>query len=228
MTEDTRRPTLTRERVLGGALALTDEIGIEAFTIRKLAAALGTKPMTIYYHVPSKEQIIDGMVELVFAEIEKPPDDQHWKPAIRRRCISAREALKRHPWAPPHMESRTSPGPENLGHHESVLACLRRGGLDWQMTAHAYAVLDAFVYGFAFQEATLPGGADEEFVEIAKDIATAFDPDTFPNLVDFSANHVFQPGYNFGDSFEFGLDLILDGLEQSAKGDAVPGSSAGA
>lgn len=225
MTEDTRRQTLTRERVLEGAVALTDEIGIDAFTIRKLAAALGTKPMTIYYHVPSKGQIIDGMVELVFAEIEKPPGDQDWKPAIKRRCISAREVLKRHPWAPPLMESRTSPGPENLGHHESVLACLRRGGLDWQMTAHAYAILDAFVYGFAFQEATLPGDAGEEFVEIAKDIATAFDPETFPHLVDFTVNHVFQDGYNFGDSFEFGLDRILDMLEQSARGVAVRGSS---
>jgi len=228
MTEDTQPQTLTRERVLEGAVALTDEIGIEAFTIRKLAATLGSKPMTIYYHVPSKEQIIDGMVELVFAEIEKPPEDQDWKPAIRRRCISARETLKRHPWAPPLMESPTSPGPENLGHHESVLACLRRGGLDWQMTAHAYAILDAFVYGFAFQEAILPGGAGEELFEIAKDIATAFDPDTFPHLVEFTVNHVLQSGYNSGASFEFGLDLILDVLEQSARGVAIRTSDTGA
>lgn len=217
MTEDTRRQALTRDRVLEGAMALADEIGIEAFTIRKLASALGTKPMTIYHHVPSKDEIIDGMVELVFAEIAKPPEDQAWKPAIRKRCLSAREVLKRHPWAAPLMESRTAPGPENLGHHESVLACLRRGGLSWQMAAHAYAILDAFVYGFAFQETTLPAGAGEEFVEVAKDIAAAFDPDAYPHLVGFTVNHVFQPGYNFGDSFEFGLDLVLNGLGQAAR-----------
>jgi AcrR family transcriptional regulator len=203
--------------VLEGAVALADEIGIEALTIRRLAEVLGTKPMTIYYHVPSKDEIVDGMVEVVFSEIDKPPADQDWRSAIRRRCVSARTVIRRHPWAAPLMESRTSPGPENLGHHEAVLSCLRRGGLSWQTTAHAYAVLDAFVYGFAFQEATLPRQAESEFVEVAHDIAAAFDPDAYPHLVDFTVNHVFQPGYEFGDSFEFGLDLILDGIERAAR-----------
>lgn len=211
-----RRQTLTRERVVQGAVELADEIGIEALTIRKLAEALGTKPMTIYHHVPSKDEIVDGMVEIVFSEIATPPEDEDWKPAMRIRCVSAREVINRHRWAAPLMESRTSPGPENLGHHEAVLACLRRGGLSWQMTAHAYAVLDAFVYGFAFQEATLPSQMDGEFVEVAQDIAAAFDPESFPHLVGFTVNHVFQPGYEFGDSFAFGLDLILDGLERAA------------
>ena len=211
-----RRQTLTRERVVQGAVELADEIGIEALTIRKLAEALGTKPMTIYHHVPSKDEIVDGMVEIVFSEIATPPEDEDWKPAMRIRCVSAREVINRHRWAAPLMESRTSPGPENLRHHEAVLACLRRGGLSWQMTAHAYAVLDAFVYGFAFQEATLPSQMDGEFVEVARDIAAAFDPESFPHLVGFTVNHVFQPGYEFGDSFAFGLDLILDGLERAA------------
>lgn len=211
-----RRQTLTRERVVQGAVELADEIGIEALTIRKLAEALGTKPMTIYHHVPSKDEIVDGMVEIVFSEIATPPEDEDWKPAMRIRCVSAREVINRHRWAAPLMESRTSPGPENLRHHEAVLACLRRGGLSWQMTAHAYAVLDAFVYGFAFQEATLPSQMDGEFVEVAQDIAAAFDPESFPHLVGFTVNHVFQPGYEFGDSFAFGLDLILDGLERAA------------
>lgn len=211
-----RRQTLTRERVVQGAVELADEIGIEALTIRKLAEALGTKPMTIYHHVPSKDEIVDGMVEIVFSEIATPPEDEDWKPAMRIRCVSAREVINRHRWAAPLMESRTSPGPENLGHHEAVLACLRRGGLSWQMTAHAYAVLDAFVYGFAFQEATLPSQMDGEFVEVAQDIAAAFNPESFPHLVGFTVNHVFQPGYEFGDSFAFGLDLILDGLERAA------------
>lgn len=211
------RQTLSRERVLEGAVALADEIGLEALTIRRLAEALGTKPMTIYYHVPSKDEIVDGMVEIVFSEIEKPPVDGDWKSAMRTRCLSAREVIRRHPWAAPLMESRMSPGPENLGHHEAVLACLRRGGLSYQMMAHAYAILDGFIYGFCFDEAMLPAqGAGDEFAEITADIAAAFDPSAYPHLVDFSVNHVFQPGYNFGDSFEFGLDLILDGIEQAA------------
>ncbi len=210
------RRTLSRERVLEGAVALADEIGLEALTIRRLAEALDTKPMTIYYHVPSKDDIIDGMVEAVFSQIDKPPAEIHWKSAMRARCMSAREVIRRHAWVAPLMESRTSPGPENLAHHEAVLACLRRGGLSYQLMAHAYAMLDAFVYGFAFQEASLPAQLDGDFVEVARDIAAAFDVDAYPRLVEFSMNHVFRPGYDFGDSFEFGLDLILDGIEQAA------------
>ncbi len=140
---------------------------------------------------------------------------------MRKRCISAREVLRRHPWAAPLMESRMSPGPANLGHHEAVLACLRRGGLSLQMTAHAYAILDGFVYGFCFDEAVLPAqGTGEEFAELTAEIAAAFDPDDYPHLVEFSTQHVFQPGYNFGDSFEFGLDLIIEGLDEASKREA--------
>ncbi|MDH4118352.1 MAG: TetR/AcrR family transcriptional regulator [Acidimicrobiia bacterium] len=211
-----KRPTLTRERVLEGAVTLADEIGIEALTIRRLAEALETKPMTIYYHVPSKDDIVDGMVEIVFAEIERPGPDEDWRQAIRNRCVSARQVLRRHPWAAPLMESRTSPGPANLGHHEAVLSCLRRGGMSWQMTAHAYAVLDSFVYGFAFQEATLPAYDSGGFPEAAREIGAGFDAEAYPHLIGLMSNHVFQPGYDFGISFEFGLDLILDGLERAA------------
>lgn len=211
-----KRPALNRERVLEGAVALADDIGIEALTIRKLAESLGTKPMTIYYHVPSKEEIIDGMVELVFAEIEKPSADGDWMEALRRRCESARYVLGRHPWAAPLMESRTLPGPENLGHHEAVLACLRRGGLSWEMTAHAYAILDAFVFGFSLSEASLPSQAEGEFPEAARDIAQAFDAEAYPNLVGLTVEHVLQPGYEFGDSFDFGLELILGAFGHAA------------
>ena len=210
------RPSLSRDHVLEGAVALADDIGIEALTIRKLANALGTKPMTIYYYVSSKEEIVDGMVERVFAEIEKPSTEGDWLAALRQRCISARAVLNRHRWAAPLMESRTAPGPENLGHHEAVLACLRRGGLSWQMTAHAYAILDAFIYGYSLQEAALPQQVEGEFVEAARDISAEFDPEKYPNLVGFTVEHVLQPGYEFGDSFEFGLDLILDALARSA------------
>lgn len=215
---DTSKEALSRDRVIAGAIALADDAGLEALTIRRLAEALGVKPMTIYHHVPSKDEIVDGMVEAVFSEIDLPPEGIDWKAAIRARCVSARQALRRHPWAAPLMESRTSPGPANLRHHEAVLACLRRGGLSLPMTAHAYAILDSFVYGFAFEEATLPGGgAGDDFAGVAEDIAGAFDAGSYPHLVEFTTQHVFRPGYDFGDSFEFGLDLIIEGLEAAAR-----------
>jgi AcrR family transcriptional regulator len=158
MTTDTQRTGLTRDRILVGAIELVDEIGIEAFTIRRLAAALDVKPMTIYHYVPSKEQIIDGMVDIVFSEIELPAGGVDWQTAIGDRCRSAREVLGRHPWAPPLMESRSDPGLATLRHHDAVLGCFRRGGFSLELTAHAYAIVDSYVYGFSFEEANLPAG----------------------------------------------------------------------
>ena len=218
MSENQTRSTLNRARVLHAAIELADEIGIEALTIRRLADRLGVGAMTIYHHVPSKEEIIDGMVELVFAEIEKPPAHLSWKEAMRQRCISARKVLNRHPWAAPLMESRTSPGPANLSHHDAVIGCLRNGGLSIQMAAHAYAILDSFVYGFAFEEATLPAGGGEGFAEVAEQMAGLFPSDQYPHLAELTFEHVLKPGYEFGDSFEFGLDVIIDGLDRAAKG----------
>lgn len=212
-TATTNKQQLTAERVLAGAMELADEIGIEAFTIRKLAAALDTKPMSIYHHVPSKEAILDGMVDRVFAEIARPPADLDWKPAIRRRCKSAREVLALHRWATPLMESRTNPGPETLAHHDAVLGCLRRGGLSLEMTAHAYALLDAYVYGFALQEASLPATGGADIAELAESIVEPVPEGTYPHLMEFTSEHVLQPGYDFRAEFDFGLDLILDALD---------------
>jgi len=217
--------TLTAERVLDGALALADRIGLEALTIRRLAEELGVKPMTIYHHLPSKDAIVDGMVERVFNEIDLPPEDMPWTDAIRVRCLSSRRVLNRHPWAAPLMESRTSPGPISLRHHEAVLACLRRGGLSWQFTAHAYAILDSYIFGFAFEEANLPATGGEELADLAQQMAAAFDPMQYPTLAEFTVEHVMQPGYSFGESFEFGLDLIISGLERAALSDLSTESS---
>jgi hypothetical protein len=131
--------------------------------------------------------------------------------------MSAREVLARHPWAVPLMESRRSPGPATLAHHDAVLACLRQG-LSLRMTAHAYALLDAFVYGFAVQEASLPTPGDD-MAELADDFANQFMADNYPSMYAFLVGHVRQPGYDFGDEFEFGLDLVLDALEARSHGD---------
>ncbi len=207
---------LTPERVIEGAVALADEIGIEAFTIRKLAAAIGAKPMTIYYHVPNKEAIIDGMVDYVFDQIEPPPEDHDWRSAIMVRSRSMREVLARHPWASPLMESRTNPGLATLRHHDAVLGCFRRAGFSLALTGHAFAVIDAFLYGFALQEASLPATGGEEMAELAGSMAERMPTDLLPHLSEFTTGHVLQPGYDFSNEFEFGLNLILDGLERAA------------
>ncbi len=219
---ETPRPSLSRDQVLASAVALADEVGIEALTIRKLATALDTKPMSIYRHVASKEDIIDGMVERVFAEIQRPPTDHDWLDGLRQRCVSAKIALNRHPWAAPLMQSRTSPGAETLGHHDAVVGCLRRGGLTWPMVAHANAMLDAFIYGFALLEASLPSMAEGDFVAVVEDITQTLDPGAYPHLVGFASEHVFQPGYEFSHSFEFGLDRILEAVGHLATTHHLP------
>ncbi|MDW3214092.1 MAG: TetR/AcrR family transcriptional regulator [Ilumatobacteraceae bacterium] len=213
--ETARRP-LTPKRVIAGAVALADEIGIDALTIRRLAEALDVKPMAIYHHVANKEAIIDGMVDHVFAEIELPPTDLDWRSAIIVRSHSMRRALARHPWASPLMETRTTPGRATLRHHDAVVGCFRNAGFSLGLTGHAYAVLDAFLYGFALQEASLPATGGEEMSELAGSIAEAMPADLFPHLTEFTIGHVLQPGYDFGDEFEFGLGLVLDGLERAA------------
>lgn len=215
--DDGTTATMSRELVLAGAVGLADEIGVEPLTIRRLADALGSKPMTLYSYVANKHAILDGMVDIVFGEIDPPPTDLPWRPAMRHRCVSARDVLRRHPWAVPLMESRTSPGPRTLHHHDAVLGCLRAGGLPTPVVAHAYAIVDAFVYGFAVQEASLPGGGvGDEWDAVTGNIAAQLPADQFPHLAAFTTEHVLQPDYDFGNSFDVGLDLVLDGIERLA------------
>jgi AcrR family transcriptional regulator len=209
------RTPLTRQRVLDAAVALADEGGIGSLTMRKLGQALGVEAMSLYNHVANKDALLDGMVDEVFAEIDLPSGDAGWKVAMRQRAASAREALGRHPWAIGLMESRRTPGPANLRHHDAVLACLRQAGFPLALTAHAYSLLDSYVYGFALEEASLPFDTPEETVEVAQEIMEAFPTDAYPYLAEFAVDHVLQPGYDYGDEFLYGLDLILDGLERA-------------
>jgi AcrR family transcriptional regulator len=213
---DAPRTPLTADRVLTGAIDLADRIGIEPFTIRRLAEELDVKPMTIYHHVANKDAIVDGMVDIVFGEIDVPPTDTDWKTAIRQRAHSARATLARHPWATPLMESRTSPGDVTLRHHDAVVGCFRRGGFSVAMTAHAYALIDSFVYGFAMQEANLPATSGAEVADLAETIIEPLPAGDYPHLVELANEHVTKPDYDFGNEFSFGLELILDGLEATA------------
>jgi AcrR family transcriptional regulator len=210
-----RRPRLSRERVLSAALAVADAGGLDALTIRTLAAELGVKPMSVYYHVANKDEILDGLVDLVFDEIDLPIPGREWRSELARRADSARAVLRKHRWAIGLLESRTRPGPATLRHHDAVLATFRAAGFPTALTAHAYALIDSYVYGFALQEASLPFEGPDSVGEVAGPITELMTSGDYPHLVDMAATYYTQPEYDFGDEFRFGLDLILDGLERS-------------
>ena len=211
MTAD--RAPLSRDRVLRAAVALADEQGMSSLSMRKLGEALGVEAMSLYNHVANKSDLLDGMIDIVFGEIDLPSGDGDWRAGMRQRAMSARQVLRRHAWAIGLMESRTSPGPATLRHHDAVLGCLRRAGFSLELAGHAYSLLDSYIYGFALQEASLPFGTGEEAAQVARDIFGQFGAGQYPYLTEFAVAHVVQPGYDYADEFEAGLDLILDALQ---------------
>lgn len=210
------RAPLSRERVLGSAVAIADAGGIGSLTIRSLAQELGVKPMSVYHYVANKDEIIDGIVDLVYGEMELPSVHGGWRTEMERRCSSARDVLGRHPWAITLLQSRTAPGPATLRHLEAVIACLRGAGFSIEMTAHALALVDSYVFGFALSEAALPIHGPESVPEVAEAIMQRFSTGAYPHLLEFSTEHVVKPGYDFGEEFEFGLGLVLDALAERA------------
>jgi len=210
-TEIEPRAPLSKERVFQAALALADERGIEALTMRALGEELGVEAMSLYYYVANKDELLDGMVDVVFSEIELPTADVDWKTAMRRRAISTREALARHRWAVGLLESSMKPGPANFRLHDAVLACLREAGFSVENAVHAYSLQDAYIYGFALQEKAMPVDSPEQLAEAAGDLRRQFTAAEYPHIAETIDEHVTK-GYDFADEFEFGLELILDGL----------------
>jgi AcrR family transcriptional regulator len=216
----TRKP-LSSALVLQAAVALADEAGLEAFSMRGLAQELGVVPMALYKHVANKEELLDGMVDIVFSEIELPSENFDWASAMRRRAISTREALKRHSWAIGMMESR-HPGPANLRNHNAVMGCLRGAGFAFEMAIHAYSLQDAYIYGFALQDRDLgfetPDSAGKAAQRRAKTIGA---PEDYPYLAEIAKK---LPGTGYDSDFEFawGLGLILDGLDRLRDTGAAP------
>ena len=218
-TETRSRTPLSRERALSAAVAVADAEGLDALTMRRLAQELGVEAMSLYYHVANKEDILDGMVEMVFSEIELPPDATDWRTAMLQRAGSLRAALTRHPWAITIMESRTSPGPATMRHHDWVIGCFRRAGFSVANAAHGFSLIDSYIYGFVMQEVNLPfteSAGPEELEALVAAILPNLSPDEYPHFVELTVDHVLQPGYRYGDEFDFGVRLILDGLERAA------------
>ena len=207
---------LSRDRVLRAAVDLADREGINALSMRKLGQEVGVEAMSLYNHVRNKEELLNGMIDIVFGEIDLPAADAEWSAAMRQRAISARQALKRHPWAIGLMESRAQPGPATLRHHDSVLRNLRTAGFSVELAAHAYSVLDSYIYGFTLNELTLPfDNSPERVAEVAGNIMREMPAGEYPYLTEMAVEHAMKPGYDYGDEFEFGLALILEGIRKT-------------
>ncbi|WP_441960525.1 TetR/AcrR family transcriptional regulator C-terminal domain-containing protein [Mycolicibacterium houstonense] len=209
-----RRNPLSKELVLRTAVALADEAGGGVPSMRKLGERLGVESMSLYHHFRNKDLILDGMVDIVFDEIELPGDDMDWRTAMRRRAVSMREALIRHPWAIRLMDSRANPGPATLRQHNAAIGCLRSGGFSIAGAAHAFSVLDGYVYGSTLQELSLPFRSSSELEDVAGSIVTQLPRDEFPHLTEMIVDRALKPGYEYAEEFAIGLDLILDGLER--------------
>jgi AcrR family transcriptional regulator len=211
-----QRLPLSRDRVLQTAVALADERGVAELTMRKLAKELGVEAMSLYNHVASKDDLLDGMIDIVFSEIEPPSASGDWKAELRKRAVSTRAALRRHPWAVGEMEGRTNHGPSNLRLHDAVLGCLRAAGFSLEMTVHAYSVQDAYIYGFALQQTDMSSETPEDFAVEAQRQMAEYEAvlADYPHLVEVVGGHVAKAGYDYDSEFLFGLDVILDGLER--------------
>jgi len=214
------RAHLSRERVLETAVAFADRHGIEALSMRKLGEELGASAMSAYYYFPNKEQLLDGMVDVVFREIEPPSIDADWKTAMRNRAISTRQVLNRHRWAIGHMEGRTDHGPANIRLHDAVLGCLRAAGFSMEATVHAYSVQDAYIYGFVLQETDMAPETADDFAAEAQRQMDAYKDQlaAYPHLAEVVGSYVAKVGHDYATEFLFGLDLILDGLDKLRRG----------
>lgn len=212
-TEPVSREPVTRERALQVAVGLADEGGIEALSMRKLAGELGIEAMSLYYHVKNKNDILDGMIELVVSEMALAPVDADWKSALRERAISERDVLRRHPWAISEMDARTTPA--TLRYHDAIIGSLRSSGFSMPMVGHALSVVDGYVHGFALQEASLPLDAAGDISAVTEEIMAQQEmmAGAFPHLAEMGSSLILQPDYAYGNEFDFGIGLILDGIE---------------
>jgi AcrR family transcriptional regulator len=222
------RPPLSRDRVLRAAVDLADREGLEALTMRQLAQALGVEAMSLYHHVANKAAILDGAIEVVFDEVVAaadraggPPPDEDWRAAMRARILAARRVLLRHRWAPGVIETRTTLSPAVIGYFDGMLAIFRAGGFSYDLAHHALHALGSRALGFSRElfEPDDPAAGEELATAGIAQLA-----DRFPHIAAMVAEIAHDdPGSTLGwcddqVEFEFGLDLILDGLDRRRTG----------
>ncbi len=207
------REPLTRERVLRTAVALADEQGLDALSMRKLGQRLGVEAMSLYNHVANKDDVLAGMVELVLAEVENPPPDRHWKEAIRHTAVSSYDAFMRHRWACALAMRVPGITAVRLQWMEDVLRTFREAGFSPNLTHHAYHALDSHITGFTLWQVSMPFETREELLDLAQGFLELIPADRYPYVVEHAHEHIAPPAGEPRE-FEFGLDLILDRLEQ--------------
>jgi AcrR family transcriptional regulator len=211
--EDGSRGTLNRDRVVRAAMDLADERGIESVTMRELGRALGVEAASLYNHVAGKDDLLEGMADRVVAEIDLPSGSVDWKQAMRRRAVSAREVFSRHPWAAALVDSREGSGPSRLEYTERILATLLEAGFAPKDAGNAFLALDSYVYGFERQRSNLAMGDEADGVAAANEVLGRIPQEAYPALTRVAMGYAEDP-YDDKAAFEFGLDLILDGLER--------------
>ncbi|MCP5024449.1 MAG: TetR family transcriptional regulator [bacterium] len=215
-SDQKRRKPLSKERVLSVALDLADETGLDSLSMRRLGQELGVQAMSLYKHVANKDDILDGIVDLVAAEIELPGIGGDWRIAMQKRATSAHRVLMRHPWATMLIVSRANVGPAMLRYVEATIGCLHTAGFSYAMADHAWNAIDAYVYGFTLQKLNFPF-QPEEYAEIAKAYLPSIPVEKYPHLNGLSCQ-VIEGKHDGVQEFEFGLDLILDGLAKLLPG----------
>ena len=208
------RPPLNRARILAAAVEIADERGVGAVTMREVASRLGVEAMSLYNHVANKDDILDGMADLVAEQFDLPQDVDHWREAMRRRAVSAHEVFGRHPWAPMLFDSRESSGPSRLRYFDWVLGTLMRAGFSVDDAARAFSLLDSYIYGFGIEQLNFSADGDTSREEMAEAILAYIPAETYPHLYKM-ASHAMQFGYDAEADFDFGLEIILDGLERT-------------
>jgi AcrR family transcriptional regulator len=208
------RVPLSRERVLRAAIRLADEGGFESLSMRKLGQELGVQAMSLYNHVANKDDIRDGIVDLVMDEIEVPSDEADWKTAIRQSAISAHEVLLRHRWACKLMMEATGVSPARLRWMEALLRTLREAGFSADLTHHAYHALDSHITGFTLWQVNLPFETKQELLDLADVFLREIPADEYPYVLEHAHQHLADSAPTGKTEFEFGLDLIVDGLER--------------
>ncbi len=208
------REPLSRARILRAGVDLADARGLERLSMRALAGALGVEAMSLYNHVANKDDLLDGMGDMVMAEIEAPGPDAPWREAMRCRAITSRAAYARHPWAGRLVHTRPSVGPGRLASFDATIGCLRRGGFSHALTVHALSTLDAYVHGFGAQRLHVAQAEVPDDVAMADALARWLPPERYPYLSELVHEHVLVHGYDEEEAFSFGLELVLEGFER--------------
>jgi AcrR family transcriptional regulator len=212
--EERRREPLTRERVLSAAIELADAGGLESLSMRRLAQQLGVEAMSLYHHVANKEEILSGIADMVVGEYETPEPGRDWKASIRASAVSAYRVLLRHPWAASLLLAGTTPSVARLAYMDALLGSLRGAGFSAEMTDHAYHALDSHIMGFALWVTGMNLPSGEAFDELAAGFLARLPREEMPHLVEHVHQHLKPRDPNAKPEFEFGLDLLLDGLER--------------